>query len=84
MLVAALNTVHMLTAQSTDVETAMFATRLVFAPLGLGIVFSYLLPLVDPAEANFNLTPSGTEQLTIVTLTLRRCTLSGPFCFKAN
>ena len=70
VLVAALNTVHMLSSPATDVETAMFSTRLVFAPLGLGILFSYLLPLVDPAEENLKLTPSGTEQLTTVTLTL--------------
>jgi len=84
MLVAALNTVHMLTVQSTDVETAMFATRLVFAPLSLGIVFSYLLPLADPAEANFNLTPSGTEQLTIVTLTLTAVYVVWTFLFQSE
>jgi hypothetical protein len=69
-LVAALNAMHMFTSPATDPETAMFSTRLIFAPMGLGMIFSYLVPLIEPVDANFELTLSRAKQLASWALSL--------------
>ena len=69
VIVASLNTVHLL-GEMGDLESAMFASRLVFAPLALGVLVSYLLPLVDKADPKLVLVLSRKEQVITVALTL--------------
>lgn len=69
VIVASLNTIHLLGAMN-DLESSMFASRLVFAPLALGVLVSYLLPLMDTADPNFELVLSRKEQFITVALTL--------------
>jgi hypothetical protein len=69
MIVSSLNSIHLFTEMS-DLESSMFASRLVFAPLALGVLVSYLLPLLDAAEPKPKLILSKKEQIITVALTL--------------
>ena len=68
-MVASLNTVHLLTNMD-GLQSDMFASRLVYAPLALGVLVSYLLPLVDTADSKLVLVLARKEQLITVALTL--------------
>ena len=68
VIVASLNT-NALIGNMADLQAAMFASRLVFAPLALGVLVSYLLPLVDTADSKLVLILSRKEQLITVALT---------------
>jgi len=68
-VVASLNTIHLM-GNMGDLESSMFASRLVFAPLALGVLVSYLLPLVDTADSKLVLVLARKEQLITVALTL--------------
>ena len=67
VMVASLNTVHLL--HSLAAEFDLFASRLVFAPLALGVLVSYLLPLLDTADPKRVLMLSRKEQVISVALT---------------
>jgi hypothetical protein len=69
VVVASLNTIHLM-GNMGDLESSMFASRLVFAPLALGVLVSYLLPLVDTADSKLVLVLARKEQLITVALTL--------------
>jgi len=68
IIVASLNTIHLF-GNMESLDAAMLASRLVFAPLALGVLVSYLLPLVDTADPNLELVLTGKEQLFIMSLT---------------
>lgn len=67
LVVASLNTIHLMVSMS-DPESSMFASRLVFVPLALGVLVSYLLPLVDTADPKLVLVLSRKEQFITVVL----------------
>jgi hypothetical protein len=69
VVVASLNTIHLM-GNMGDLESSMFASRLVFAPLALGVLVSYLLPLVDTADPKLVLVLSRKEQFITLALTL--------------
>jgi hypothetical protein len=69
VIVASLNTIHLLGAMG-DLESVMFASRLVFAPLALGVLASYLLPLVDTADPKLVVVLTRKEQFITAALTL--------------
>ena len=69
VIVASLNTIHLLGSMS-DLESSMSASRLVFAPLALGVLVSYLLPLADTADPKLVLMLSRKEQFITIALTL--------------
>lgn len=81
MIVSSLNTINLFTEMS-DLESSMFASRLVFAPLALGVLVSYLLPLVDTAEPKPKLVLSKTEQIITAALTLMALYIVWVFIFK--
>ena len=68
VVVASLNTIHLM-GNMGDLESSMFASRLVFAPLALGVLVSYLLPLVDTVDPKRVLVLSRKEQVISVALT---------------
>ena len=68
VMVASLNTVHLLMNMG-GLQSDLFASRLVYAPLALGVLVSYLLPLVDTADPKRVLVLSRKEQVISVALT---------------
>ena len=81
MIVSSLNSIHLFTEMS-DLESSMFASRLVFAPLALGVLVSYLLPLLDTAEPKPKLILSKKEQIITVALTLAALCVVWVFLFQ--
>jgi len=69
VVIASLNTIYQM-GNMRDLESSMFASRLVFAPLALGVLVSYLLPLLDTAEPKPKLILSKKEQIITVALAL--------------
>ena len=81
VVVASLNTIHLL-GNMSDLESSMFASRLVFAPLALGVLVSYLLPLVDTADSKLVFVLSRKEQVITVALTFVALYVVWVFLFK--